>query len=155
MYKNLSIGLLIVAFGLVAIRSTGTPVSTPPSPVIVARGKLVNQTAPIPTTTLVTPSQDAVYRVSVFAVITTSGVDNQSSWSYHISWTDDSGQESGAYLFQQAAAYGQFVDVTGNTDGGIVRIFEAKAGTPVTYSMSENGTPEGSVYSLYYVVEKL
>jgi hypothetical protein len=65
MYKKLSIALLIVAFGLVAIRATGIPASTPTSPTIVVKRRLVNQTAPIATTTIFTPAHDGVYRLSL------------------------------------------------------------------------------------------
>jgi hypothetical protein len=39
--------------------------------------------------------------------------------------------------------------------GGMVTAIEAKAGTPITYTMGQAGSPDGSVYSLYYVLEQI
>jgi hypothetical protein len=32
---------------------------------------------------------------------------------------------------------------------------EAKAGTPIAYSVYQQGSPDNSAYSLYYVVERI
>jgi hypothetical protein len=77
------------------------------------------------------------------------------SGNFNLAWTDDSGQDEGGYLWRQGAGAGQFSDVTGNTDGGIVRTMEVKAGMPLTYAMNQQGPPDNSAYSLYYVVERL
>jgi hypothetical protein len=34
-------------------------------------------------------------------------------------------------------------------------VFEAKAGTPVTYAVTESGPADNSVYTIYYTVERL
>jgi hypothetical protein len=156
MHKNLSVALLIVAFGLVALRSTGTPTSSPTSPVIVAKRRLVNQTAPIPTTTIFTPGQDGVYRLSAYATITQSDPSSQSYWIWNPTWTDDAGP---------ANCNGQCYVGAGNTPGqfqlqlglqlGVVMTIEAKAGTPISYSVYQQGSPDNSAYSLYYVLERI
>jgi hypothetical protein len=38
----------------------------------------------------------------------------------------------------------------------LVRIFEAKAGTPITYDVNQSGgPPDNSAYSLFYTLERL
>src|SRR5258706_13448177 len=70
MFKTLCVAVLLLStFALTQARnSTVGPVSPP----IVARGKLLNQTAPIPTTTIFTPTQTGLYRLSVYGTVTTS-----------------------------------------------------------------------------------
>jgi hypothetical protein len=157
MYKNLSIALLIIAFGLVAARSTGLP-STPTSPVIIVKRRLVNQTATIPTTTIFTPAQDGVYRLSAYATITTPGPNSQSFWFYDVGWTDDEGPETAGnsnLYYGYGVQPGQFWGSFPSKSGGMVTTIEAKAGTPITYAMNQAGPPDGSVYSLYYVLEQI
>jgi hypothetical protein len=161
MYKNLSIAVLLVAFGLVAARSTGTPPSAPTSPEIVARGRLVNQTLPISAQTIFTPTQSGFYRLSVYATLTTRDSNSRSSWAYTFQWTDDAGAEIvGDILSQSGAGSGDFFDITQNSPGGAgiggtVRTFAVKGGTEVTQTMSQIGSPDNSAYSLYWVLERL
>jgi hypothetical protein len=159
MYKNSSIAVLLVAFGLVAARSTGLPASNPTSPVIVVKRRLVNQTAPIPTTTIFTPAHDGVYRLSVYATITKADPSSQSWWYYTLAWTDDAGPEnpSANPIFNgNGASLGQFSNsFIGWPMGGSSTTIEAKAGTPITYTMGQSGGPDNSAYSLYYVLEQV
>ena len=41
------------------------------------------------------------------------------------------------------------------TQGGTVIPFEAKAGTSITYSVTQCCNPDNSAYSLYYTLERL
>ncbi|MFZ0321545.1 MAG: hypothetical protein WAL56_20640 [Candidatus Sulfotelmatobacter sp.] len=151
MYKNLLIALLLIAFAPVAAHS-----ADPASPVIVAKRRLVNQTAPIPTTTIFTPAHDGVYRLSAYATITQSDPSSQSYWIWNPTWTDDAGP---------ANCNGQCYIGAGDTPGqfqlqlglqlGVVMTIEAKAGTPISYNVYQQGSPDASVYSLYYVLEKI
>jgi hypothetical protein len=155
MYKNLSIALLIVTFGLVAIRSTGTSnnISTA---TIIKKVVLSNQTAVIPTTTLITPGTTGLFRISAYMtqVATAQG----GATSFNLGWADDAGQQTTwtvlPPIVQQTDAvpplsWGQ------NYEGGpgnTVTI-EGVAGQPITFwtaSSSSVGT-----YSLYIVVERL
>jgi len=156
MYKNVSIAVLLVAaFGLVAARSTGSP-STPTSPITITKGRLVSQTTPIPTTTIFTPTHDGVYRLSAYATITQPDPNSQSYWIWNPTWTDDAGP---------ANCNGQCYIGAGNTSGqfqlqlglqlGVVMTIEAKAGTPIAYNVYQQGSPDNSAYSLYYVLEKI
>lgn len=130
---------------------------TPTSPLVVAKGKLLNQTANIPTTTIFTPPQSGLYRLSVYGTLTTAGAVNASSnWLYTPSWTDDSGVLTNAadILFSNNGAQGPFVWSQVNSIGATI-LLEAKGGTAITYSVTQDGPPDGSVYSLYYALERL
>jgi hypothetical protein len=156
MYKNISIALLLVAFGLVAAHSTGLPASSPTSPVIVVKRRLVNQTAPIPTTTIFTPAHDGVYRLSVYATLTKLDPSSQSTWNLNAAWTDDAGSELSGLGFQYGGGpIGQFCGPEGYLLGGVATTIEAKAGTPITYDMEQTGPLDSSAYSLYYVLEQI
>ncbi len=157
MYKALCAAVLL--FPMFVLAQNSKPASSPtpfPSPSIVAKGKLLNQAMPIPTTTIFTPPQDGVYRLSVYATVTTARTIGSSSWSYDVGWTDDSGPQSvSPLLYGPDNASGQFIwNVVGVPVGGPVMVFQAKAGTPVTYVV--NGPTDGaSAYSLYYTLERL
>jgi hypothetical protein len=157
MYKSIcTVAVLLVAFAFLSgSRSADASPATPLGPVIVAKGEAPNQTAPIPTTTLFTPTQDGLYRVSAYATMTKPGPENSGSWSFNVAWTDDAGRQQ-----EQFALDGSF-NVQGpflndyNFYGGAVRIFEAKAGTPITFNLREGGVSAGAEYSLYYTLERL
>ena len=153
MYKTLCVAVLLLStFALAQTRQPATPF---PSPLIVAKGKLVNQTAPIPTTTIFTPKETGLYRLTVYATVTKADPNSQSSWSYLPGWTDDAGEAFGSNLLLQG----------GNTPGsflfegfwqlGAGLPLEAKAGTAITYAMTQSGPPDNSAYSLYYTLERL
>src|SRR5579863_103194 len=123
------------------------------SPTIVAQGKLPNQTKAIPETDIFTPALDGLFRVSAYATVTKTA--GSGSWTYSLEWTDDAGRQLETFALQQSFNQpGQFLTDSSNT-GGVVRTFEAKAGTPIMYNVGEAGRPDGSEYSLYYVVEQL
>src|SRR5216684_8145793 len=96
MYKNLCIAVvLLAAFAFMSgSRSADASPVTSISPPIVARGKLVNQTAPIPTTTIFTPTQTGLYRLSVYATISKADPTSAGLWVFSPSWTDDGGNET-------------------------------------------------------------
>ena len=159
MYKTLGIAVvLLAAFAFTpGSRSADASPATPVSPPIVAKGKLRNQTAGIPTTTIFTPTQDGLYRLSVYATITTVASSGSDSWLYNFEWTDDAGPQSVTALLislnNQSGQFLQLVNTGGQVLGGPVLLFQAKAGTPVTYGV--NGAVDGSAYSLYYTLERL
>jgi hypothetical protein len=154
MYKTLCVAVLLLpTFALTQARN---PAVTPVSPPIVAKGKLLNQTAPIPTTTIFTPTQDGLYRLTVYATVTKSAPGSQSYWFYNIGWTDDAGPEfDDSILFQSGSGFGQFSYAGLFIQGGTVVPLEAKAGTSITYSMTQGGGSDNSAYSLYYTLERL
>lgn len=160
MYKSLCIGvLLLAAFAFTSGHKAADASPTAPtaltSPAIVAKGALPNQTATI-TTTLYTPTQTGLYRLTVYATITKADPNSQSYWYYNLAWTDDGGSESeGSIVYQNVIAPRQFIYEGLFTQGGAIVPFQAKAGTPITHSMLQGGPPDNSAYSLYYTLERL
>ncbi len=158
MYKALCVVALLLA--IFALTSGSKPADASatglPSPVIVARGKVLNQTLPIPTTTIFTPEQTGLYRLSVYATLTAGAENTNSYWSYNPVWTDDSGvlSNAGGILFSNDGSKGSFDWSNVNTIGSTI-VLEAMAETAITYSVSQYGPPDGSVYSLYYTLERL
>jgi hypothetical protein len=160
MHKALCVAILLLPTFVLSQESNAAKSSTAelPSPLIVAKAKLKNQTAAIPTTTIYTPAQDGLYRLSVYATMITNNEFSQSQWQYGVAWTDDEGSQSAPYLLYQGdnvlvefwSSENQL-----NPMGGVILSFEAKAGTPITYNMAQNGSPDGTTYSLYYVLERL
>src|ERR1700685_1828911 len=91
MYKSICVALFLLPTLALAQRSTSTPVTSYASPQIVAKGKLPNQTAPILTTTIFTPIQTGLYRLSMYATLTRTDPNSQSLWQINTGWTDDAG----------------------------------------------------------------
>jgi hypothetical protein len=155
MYKALCIAALLVPTVLSAQDSKSASAPTLPGPVVVARGKVVNRNTVVPTTAIFTPKQTGLYRLSVYGTITTVDINSMSSWYYNFGWTDDAGaQIATEMLIGSGNTFGTFAGFD-FVAGGASYPFEAKAGTAVTYSIVQNGPPDGSVYSLYYTVEQL
>src|ERR1700674_1202503 len=96
MYKTLCVAVLLLP--TFALAQSGKPATPFTSPLIVAKAKLVNQTAAIPTTTIFTPTHSGLYRLSLY--MTVSKIDPQSSTSrgFALAWTDDGGAETSPVL---------------------------------------------------------
>jgi len=123
--------------------------------VVVAKGKFPNQTTGILKTTLFTPTEDGLYRVSAYATVAkTSAAGTQ--WAFNLGWTDDAGPQKEEFVLSSYSnQVGPFINDY-NFYGGAVRVFEAKSGIPITFSLSQRGSaPNGAEYSLYYVLEQL
>jgi len=153
---NKTLCIAVILLGMIAVsnsRSAGAPTGIH-SPVVVAHGRLTNQTPPTDTTTIFTPAQTGLYRLSVYVTVTKPV--NGGEWNYILSWTDDAGAEEtnnmlswyGGSTPSHAFATPGLVDWPGNTV-----TFEAVGGVPVTYWVP--GNADGSMYSLYYTVERL
>jgi hypothetical protein len=147
--------VLIAACCFFAGRSAGSADGLPATPQIIRRVELTNQTTPIPPTTLFTPTYDGIYRISVYMTLVSS---NEGTWTYHLHWTDDAGDEETQHNpsplnlppRRRRQAFGYAPDTT----PGNVLIIEAVAGQPVEYHVDRSGG-NGGVYSLYFVVERL
>jgi hypothetical protein len=151
MYKTLCVAVLLLpTFALAQANSPATPVSPP----IVAKGKLLNQTAPIPATTIFTPVQSGLYRLTVYGTITTSTCSG-SVWTFTPEWTDDSGVLGNASGIVQSNGncLGSFFSFDSGFSTGATITFEAKGATAITYNVA--GSSDGSAYSLYYTLERL
>jgi hypothetical protein len=159
-YKNLAIAVLLTACFLVANRSTGLPAS-PTSPTIVKQVLLPNQTTTIPTTTLFTPGTTGLFRISAYMTQVVAG-DADDGWTYNLGWSDDAGAETtfssiGALSLSMSQTPPQaWGSMTGVGSVGDVFIFEAVAGKPITFSVSNLGrSGSDGTYSLYFTVERL
>jgi hypothetical protein len=135
------------------------PATTFSSPQIVAKAKLPHQTAAIPLTTMFAPTQTGLYRLSVYGTLLNTGTTG-AYWSFNLGWTDDAGpQTTNSLIVGWDPNGGQFVQLWNigfnQPSGGPVITFEAKASQPITYSVTFNGDPDGTAYSLYYVLERL
>jgi hypothetical protein len=147
MYKAICVAALIgtLAFtGRNPIASLGFTY-----PVVVAKGKLLNQSIAIPTTTIFTPSETGLYRASVYMTMTQS-VSTTSVWQFNLFWTDDAGVESapvvGVYTNGTPPNASSFSD-------SFSPAFEAVAGQPVSFqTVGQTNTGE---YSLYYTIERI
>jgi hypothetical protein len=159
MNKALCVAVLLL--GTIALtnrNSTASPVG-PAYPLIVAKAKLLNQTAQIPTTTIYTPAQSGLYRLSVYATIISGPCEGNSNyWDLSLIWTDDSGAQSGGGSILESdigdCPGSLMAPDTGGSAQGATVTFEAKSETAITYNMRQ-GAPDGSVYDLYYTLERL
>ena len=148
MYKTLVVAVLLLPTFTLA---QGGKLATPPfpSPLIVAKSKLPNRTAPIPTTTIFTPSQDGLFRLSVYMTQTVTVPTSGAVWGFNAGWSDDAGDE----------AIGEFLLNVNNPPPGAYGFFtlilQVKAGKPITYSTTLSNGTDGGTYSLYYTLERL
>jgi hypothetical protein len=161
MYKALCIALLLLpTFALTQdAKSTSVSATTFSSPQIVAKAKLPHQTAAIPTTTILTPAQTGLYRLSIYATLLNTGTTG-AYWSFNLGWTDDAGPQTiNSLIVGWDPNAGQFVQLWNigfnQPSGGPVITFEATAGQPITYSVTFAGDSDGTSYSLYYTLERL
>lgn len=148
MYKALCAVILLLPMFALAQEAKTKPAPFN-SPQVVAKGKVLNQTAAIPVTTIFTPTQTGLYRFSAYS---TGPVNTTASgyWNINLNWTDDFGPQNDEELLQNAGGgYGSV-----GWPSGSVGTFEAVAGQPVTYSVTLSGSGGGS-YSLYYTIERL
>jgi hypothetical protein len=153
MKKALCVLVVLACVALAA--SFGNAGNTVAPPMIIANKRFVNQTVPIPATTIVTPTHDSVYRVSVYVTLSRTDPRSLSTWAYIMNWGDLGGSENGLYMWKQDAGAGQFIDVNGQEDGGLSKTIAVSAGMPLTFTVTQNGPADNSAYSLYLVVEQL
>ena len=160
MYKTLcAAAVVLTAFAFMSgSKSVGSSQPSLTTPTIVASGKMLNQTAPF-SKLLFTAGTSGVYRLSVYATITTAAPSSSlASWQYSFGWTDVTGvaQTSQPVLGSTNYIVGQFWDATSFYNiGGTSRTFQASTGTSITHSMTLSGTPDNSAYSVFYVLERL
>ena len=157
MQKTVYIAAALVCMIAFTVRGTmGTQSATTSSPVIVAKGSFLNQNAPIPPTTIYTPTVTGLYRVAAYAVITKNDLTGGSLWTYSLNWTDAGGPESTfPGLYRDGKHRGGFLNDISIQAGGPSTVIEAGAGFPIQVSMIQGGTADSAEYSLFYAVEQL
>jgi hypothetical protein len=120
------------------------------SPRIVAKFARTGQTATIPLTTLFTPEEDGLYRLSAYFVME-SNISANSDWVFQFIWTDHGGSANSVATLaanQNAAPPSSFQQT--------VIAFNARAGAPVSYVVEPStNPPQNATYDLYFTVEKL
>jgi hypothetical protein len=145
-----AVALLALALAIIGIAHVSANPAVSSSPQFVAEAKLVDQTATIPVTTIYTAPSDGLYRISFYPSITKADPESRSSWSFNVFWTDLGAPFSFAPL---STGNG---DRAGSFENATTPIaIQMKAGTSLTYSVTQSGSPDSSVYSLYYTLEKL
>jgi hypothetical protein len=161
MYRTLCVAAILLA--TIVFTSGNKPADASavgqPSPVIVARLSLTNQTQQISTTTLFTPPVTGLYRVSVYFAMT-KNVNSQEEWLTSLYFTDDGGFESmsGDTAVARLNDFSTSIPpvawaVTHSGDPVAPVTFRAIAGTPVSYSVG--GPATGDTYDLFIVAERL
>src|SRR4051812_13650042 len=90
MYKTLCVALVVA--GLLAFTGRSSRAAPAPftSPVVVVKGKVLNQTSDF-SNAIFTPSDSGLYRLSAYATVTTADPNSTSNWLYTFSWSDVTG----------------------------------------------------------------
>lgn len=147
-------GLLVATFSLISgwqsAASQASRSTSPATPIIVASAKLSGQAAPIPVTTIFTAPADGLYMLSAYPSITTADPGSRSQWEFNIFWTDLGAPFSFAPF---SSANDGKAGIFENTPNPIA--LQLKGGTSLTYSVTQAGSPDSSVYSLYYTLERI
>jgi len=148
MYKSVCVAVLLLPTFILA--QGGKPATSSfPSPLILAKSKLPNQTAPIPTTTVFTPSQDGLYRLSVYMTESVAVPTSGAYWTFNAAWSDDAGDEATGVPILNAN------QTPSGAYGYLTVLLQVKAGKPITYSTTLSNGTDGGTYSLYYTLERL
>lgn len=110
-------------------------------PCVVASVSLTDQTAPLSNVVLVTPTSDALYRMTYYFEATS----NHSYWHLRFGWTDD----IKARNYPTSAAL-NIVHISSYTS--VVVVARQMAGQPLTYSTEQI---QAGSYSLFITVEQV
>lgn len=114
------------------------------TPHIVAKFELLNQTGPIPTTTVFTPKHWGTFQISTIIVQTVAS--GNGFWNEAFTWTDGGGTQT------------VVLNSSGNTDlrGSTSKVFALRMnrGKPLRVGTSTVDLPGGQ-YNLWVVVEQL
>ena len=154
MYKALSVAvLLLTTFTFAQDRkSAASKPATLTSPVIVASVSLVSQNAESAPFTLVTPSANALYRITGYMQVTETN-DLGGAWCTVFKYADPVGPRMNSKLTVQTTLNNGVPTVN-----SAVIIAEVRAGAPLTYSISAcaGGTQDTNVpFNLFFTVEQL
>jgi len=157
MKKTLWIVAVLVGAALALSFGSARPSLT--APIIVASGQALHKTTTLPLAPMYTPVMDGLYRISVYATLTTRDSSSNSTWTYNVEWTDAAGPGSVAWLLQASGAnnVGAFYPYFNPTEqaGSYPIVIQARAGKTIMHTMSQTGPPDGSAYNLYWVVEQI
>jgi hypothetical protein len=155
MTKQLQIGLVSI---LMLVFANAAMAQEPTSPVIVARFTARNITASIQNTTVFTPTNTGLYRVSVYEVMTNAATSNAGNWYLYWNYVDEVGPESAPLTIMNSSQVPN-QDFAQDADGyGVPApfLFETVAGQPVSFVLDgpTNGANPGTC-ALTIIVERL
>jgi hypothetical protein len=120
----------------------------------VAKIHLSGQTSTIPTTTMVTPKKNGLYRISAYGAITVPGKGCNEFWNLILGWTDDAGTEQTPILVPPLILQCNWAPPGGNIT--IILAVSDEPGMPLTYRVATaGGDPISSSYELFITVEQL
>ncbi len=148
--RNLTIAVAIfAAFALLGMRYVqDKPALT--NAEIVATIDLTRQNAPIPETTLYTPTEDGVYRITSYLSNSRSG--EGGFWQMIFRWHDDGGLESYDYAVEtQVTPPNAYLCDVGCSQ---VVVAKARANTGIVYQI-QGGQGQRGIYEAHIVVEKM
>jgi hypothetical protein len=155
MYKAVLCAILVLFSAAVASSHSARRL-----PKVVAKVAVKGRTSGIPETKLLTPASNALYRVSGYGVVTVPN-GNTAFWVLQLNWTDDYGPEN-CYNGTQQGIPCPLLTINSNWENyGQYRwaqqtwVVRANAGTPLSYSMVDDGGATGSTYDLFLTVEQL
>ena len=148
--------LLLFIASIVVVKTGGATAknltSLPIVPRIVAQVSLTGQTNPISPTTVFTPSQSGLFRISPY-FLATNYTANGETWTMTYWFTDDLGSEHVVLLCLNSNQGGSdsYAYVC---PGGPPFTFRAVAGTSIVFDVE--GTPEAPFsYDLFFTIEQL
>ncbi len=123
-------------------------------PVIVAQGSLVNQTASIPMTTILTPATSGLFRISVYGIPTATDGSYSTTFPMDLYYSDDSGPYDKIFTFLAVHTGCNLSPAAGNTsiNCNYTSVFRAVAGVPIQYDVQVSGQV---TYDLFFTVERL
>jgi hypothetical protein len=125
--------------------------ANPVSPVVVKEISLTNQTANIATTTLFTPVEDGLFRISYYLEAPAEGPSTYATINTQIFWSDDFNPNANIYLASL------ILNESSATYSPGIFVLRVKAGTPITFQTTAP-TPNcfpTCEYSLFMTVERL
>jgi hypothetical protein len=138
--------LLVVLFGAWS-SSLGQSAPKFTTPQIVATFHRLGQTAEIPPTTIYTPKNWGTFRISIVMVGTVASGQN-GTWAGVVDFKDGAGDNTGT------AFSAQLVSEVKQTVFAEFPI-RAEARKPIKFSVTGYGSPQGSKYNVWVVVEQL
>jgi hypothetical protein len=153
-----SVGLLVCVLVLTSFHEKSNAAGVFFGPRVVAKVSLKSG-MPVAPTTIFTPPQTGMYRVSSYMTMTTASSDLTGFWGLGFGWTDDAGVEEVFLMGAQDNrtppwAWGNLASGNGAPPVGPFS-FEAVGGTPVTYWVTPPSDTNGGTYELFLVVERL
>ena len=139
--------MVLVAVALVSMATQQLSANGFPRQVETVAGvQLIDQTGAIPLTTLYTPAQTAMYRVSAYATVTVPG-SVQGGLGLNLQWTDP--------VRTQLSFIGGFCASKVGCSVSTTFVVYATANQPIAFDVTEKGIEVSPTYNVYVSVERL